>query len=99
MPAFPITKNENGDPKHPALRNGATPIKRVHKMIELALIVCLSADPAKCKDVGLTYASESVTPQQCMMRAIPEVAKWTGEHPNWYVKKWSCRPAGHFAKI
>jgi hypothetical protein len=68
-------------------------------MIELALVVCLAADPAKCKDVGLTYSSESVTPQQCMMRALPEVAKWTDDHPSWYVKKWSCRPAGHIAKI
>lgn len=68
-------------------------------MIELALLVCLTADPSSCKDVGLTYSSESMTPQQCLMRALPEVAKWADTHPNWYVKRWSCRPAGTVAKI
>lgn len=68
-------------------------------MIELALVACLTADPTKCKDVGLVYDTESVTPMQCMMRAAPEVAKWTDEHPKWYVKRWSCRPAGKVAKI
>jgi hypothetical protein len=86
-------------PETPGLEERLNAKNRVHEMIELALVVCLAADTAKCKDVGLTYASESLTPQQCMMRAIPEVAKWTGEHPRWVVKKWSCRPAGHIAKI
>jgi hypothetical protein len=36
---------------------------------------------------------------QCMMRAQPEIAKWVDEHPRWTVKRWSCRPAGKFAKI
>ncbi len=67
-------------------------------MIELALVVCLAAEPAKCKDVGLTYSSEDLTPQQCLLRAQPEIAKWVDTHPRWQVKRWSCRPAGHFAK-
>jgi hypothetical protein len=68
-------------------------------MIELALIVCLSADPHKCKDVGLVYDSEALTPMQCLMRAQPEIAKWAETHPRWQVKRWTCRPAGKFAKI
>jgi hypothetical protein len=67
-------------------------------MIELALVVCLAADPTKCKDVGLVYDGESVTALQCVMRAPPEVAKWVDEHPRWQVKRWTCRPAGQYAK-
>ena len=68
-------------------------------MIELALVVCLAADPTKCKDVGLVYDNEDLTPMQCLMRAQPEVAKWSEQHPKWNVKRWSCRPAGTVAKI
>lgn len=68
-------------------------------MIELALVACLTADPSRCKDVGLTYHSEGVTPMQCMMGAASEIAKWSEGHPTWYVKRWTCRPAGKFAKI
>ena len=67
-------------------------------MIELALVVCLAAEPAKCKDVGLVYDSEALTPMQCIMRAPPEIAKWTESHPKWNVMRWSCRPAGTIAK-
>jgi hypothetical protein len=68
-------------------------------MIELALIACLAAEPTKCKDVGLIFDSEAVTPMQCLMGAQPEIAKWVEAHPRWQVKRWSCRPAGKFAKI
>lgn len=68
-------------------------------MIELALIACLTAEPGKCKDVGLIFQAESMTPKQCVMSAAPEIAKWTDEHPRWYVKRWTCRPAGTVAKI
>jgi hypothetical protein len=67
-------------------------------MIELALVACLVSDPSTCKDVGLTYSGESVTPMQCLMGAGPEIARWTDEHPRWTVRRWTCRPAGRFAK-
>lgn len=68
-------------------------------MIELAIIACLHDNPAKCKDVSLVYMQEAVTPMQCMMQSAPEIAKWSEHHPRWFAKKWSCRPAGRFARI
>jgi hypothetical protein len=68
-------------------------------LIELLLAVCLIDEPAKCRNVNLTYASDSVTPMQCFMQAQPEIAKWIGEHPQWKVKRYTCRAAGAFAKI
>ncbi len=67
-------------------------------VIELFAAVCLIDNPTKCKDVSLIYAAEALTPMQCLMQAQPEVAKWIGEHPGWRIKRYSCRPAGQFAK-
>ncbi|WP_245257635.1 hypothetical protein [Hyphomicrobium zavarzinii] len=47
----------------------------------------------------MVYLAESVTPMQCMMQSQAEIAKWTEGHPNWVAKRWSCRPAGRYAKI
>jgi len=67
-------------------------------VLELAIVACLLDNPTKCKDVSLTYI-ENVTPMQCMMSSQPEIVKWVEYHPRWFAKKWSCRPAGKFAKI
>ena len=67
-------------------------------MIELFAAVCLIDNPITCKDVSLIYSAEALTPMQCLMQAQPQVAKWIGEHPGWQIKRYSCRPAGQFAK-
>jgi len=68
-------------------------------MLELIVSVCLLEDHSRCKDVSLTYMAESTTPMQCMMMSPGEIAKWSESHPKWFAKKWSCRPAGRYAKI
>ena len=68
-------------------------------MIELVVTVCLMTDPSRCRDVSLVYAGEDVSPMQCLMQSPAEIAKWSEGHPNWYAKRWSCRPAGKIAKI
>ena len=67
-------------------------------MIELLLVACLADDPSRCKDVGLAYSGEGLTPMQCLMQAQPEIARWVEEHPRWQVRRWSGRPAGQLAK-
>jgi hypothetical protein len=73
--------------------------ERPQAMLELILTTCLLEDHSRCKDVSLTYMSESTTPMQCMMMSPAEIAKWQEGHPKWFAKKWGCRPAGRFAKI
>jgi hypothetical protein len=67
-------------------------------MLELAVVACLISDPSKCRDVSLTFDSETATPMQCLMQAQPELAKWAGDHPNWKIERYTCRPAGQIAK-
>lgn len=73
-------------------------IQKGVNMIELVLLACLVDKPDNCRDVGLMYSSENLTPMQCMMQAPPYMAKWVGEHPGWKVMKWTCRRAGRYAK-
>ncbi|MCC7250670.1 hypothetical protein [Hyphomicrobium sp.] len=68
-------------------------------MLELVVSVCLLEDHSRCKEVSLTYMGESTTPMMCMMMSPAEIAKWNESNPKWFAKKWSCRPAGRFAKI
>jgi hypothetical protein len=69
-------------------------------MIEVVALVCTMQAPLRCKDVSLSFAADSVTPQQCMMYGQFELAKWASEHPGWIVKHgFKCGRAGRYAKI
>ncbi len=70
-------------------------------MLELIVAVCLAEEPAHCKDVSLTFLDEQVSQYQCMMGfgAQAEVTKWLAANPKWQLKRWTCVPAGRFAKI
>lgn len=68
-------------------------------MIEIVLSVCMIGEPARCKDVRLSYLADSVTPHQCMLYGQAEIAKWTEGNPNWKIERWSCGQARQVAKI
>lgn len=68
-------------------------------MIEVVALVCSMQAPLRCKDVRLSFAADSVTPQQCMMYGQMELAKWTLGNPNWVIRKWSCGRSGQFADM
>jgi hypothetical protein len=70
-------------------------------MMELLVAVCLSGEPAHCKDVSLTFVDEQMTQHQCMLGfgAQAEISKWLVANPKWQLKRWTCIPAGKLAKI
>lgn len=68
-------------------------------MIEIAAAVCLLADPQRCKDISLVFDDDAATTFSCMMYGQGELAKWTEDHPNWRINRWTCRPAGQVAKL
>ncbi len=85
-------------PKLTRPRASGVPGLKVPTVIELLLAVCLIDNPATCKDVSLVYSAEALTPMQCVLRAQPEIAKWIAEHPGWRTQRFTCRPAGRYAK-
>lgn len=66
-------------------------------MVELVVSVCSILYGAQCHDVSLTYADMPML--ACLMSGQPEIAKWSEVNPNWSIRRWTCRPAGLFAKI
>lgn len=68
-------------------------------MLELVISVCLFDNPKHCKEVSLSYMEEGVSQHQCMRKSPGEIAKWNEAHPKWFMKKWTCRPAGRYADI
>lgn len=55
-------------------------------------LACLIADPNVCHDQRMEFRSDhNLTPQQCMMNAMPELAKWAEQHPKYRIAKFSCR--------
>ncbi len=59
-------------------------------MMELVLVVCLSALPDRCEErsIGLYPQMSAMT---CMMQGQPQIAAWTETHPGVRVERWSCR--------
>lgn len=64
-------------------------------MIELVMHICLLTNNSKCHDEHLTFADAPVI---CVIAAQPIIAIYMERRPRWFVKKWTCRPAGQFSK-
>jgi hypothetical protein len=62
--------------------------------VELVVFVCLAANVATCEEQHLSVALEPVPQSTCMMKAMPYLAKWAGDHPQFVIKKWRCAVAG-----
>jgi hypothetical protein len=58
-------------------------------MLELVLIVCLSAEPDRCETIYLREGGPA-SMMQCLFSGAKEAAKWAGDHPGYVVKRWNC---------
>jgi hypothetical protein len=61
-------------------------------MLSIVLSACLIADPKQCRDFKIETDFQ-MPAKYCTMRAQPVVAQWSGEHPQWQIKNWSCQPS------
>jgi hypothetical protein len=59
-------------------------------MVDLVLTVCLLSNPANCREEHL-YFEFSGSLVRCMFMAQPEIAKWSGSHPDKKVVRWECK--------
>lgn len=62
--------------------------------VELILTVCALSQPAACDERKLMLESVTGSTRNCMMQAMPYIAKWSGEHPNVQVTRWRCAAPG-----
>lgn len=59
-------------------------------MIALIFVTCLQSDPEICRERNLVFASETLTPQRCLMHAQFRLAEWAQSHPRWQIQRWKC---------
>jgi hypothetical protein len=62
-------------------------------MLELVLTVCSITQGAHCRDLSPIVFEQQIV-SACVMASQIEGAKWVMEHPNYYVQKATCQPAG-----
>jgi hypothetical protein len=67
-------------------------------MLELVLTVCSIVSGASCRDSQIPLQPE-VGMMGCLIGAQVEGAKYVDAHPNFYITRYTCRPARMFAKI
>lgn len=61
-------------------------------MIELVFIVCMLSSPSDCHNERPAYQEPYENVLMCVREAQFVAAKWTGDHPQWGVRRWTCSP-------
>jgi len=68
-------------------------------VLQLIFSVCSIVEGATCVELPPIPLQRGTTMMGCVMASQIEGAKWVAAHPNHYIRKATCQPAGHFAKI
>jgi hypothetical protein len=68
-------------------------------MLELVFTVCSVVEGAKCRELPPLPLQEETIMIGCMIASQVEGAKWADTHPNFWIQRATCQPAGKFAKL
>ena len=72
----------------------------MNNFVDLVLTVCTLAQPVACDERHLMLTSDTGSTRNCVMRAMPFIAQWSGQHPSVLVTRWRCvRPGSEGDKI
>ena len=58
-------------------------------MLAIVMSVCLISDPGICRNERIPLQINA-SPSRCAISAVPYLAQWNGEHPDWRVVRWRC---------
>lgn len=67
-------------------------------MLELVFTVCSLVQGASCKELPPLALQEHTMITGCLLASQIEAARWVERHPNYYVQRAVCQPAGRFSK-
>lgn len=62
--------------------------------MDLVLLVCLISSPQSCREERVLVSYDMTDSRACMMGAVPIIAEWTGDHPDYQVSRWKCDGSG-----
>ncbi len=68
-------------------------------MYVLIFTVCSILHGANCRDLSPLPLDANTPVIGCAIASQMEAAKWVIGHPNYYVQKATCEPAGRYAKL
>lgn len=68
-------------------------------MLQLIFSVCSIVEGAACHELPPMPLRENTTLMECAMASQIEGAKWVAAHPNFYIARATCTPAGLFERI
>ncbi len=68
-------------------------------MLQLVFSVCSIVEGAACHELPPIPLREHTSMVGCLIASQIEGAQWVAAHPNHYIRKIVCQPAGRFAKI
>ncbi len=69
------------------------------EVIQLVFSVCSIVEGAVCRELPPIPLEPEATLAACFMASQIEGAKWVARHPNFYIHRATCRPAGAFEQI
>jgi hypothetical protein len=58
-------------------------------MLRLVFTVCMLGSPDVCEQREMAIY-EPMPVVACVTGAMPELAVWRSEHPNWRIERWHC---------
>ena len=58
-------------------------------LVELVLLACPVKDPAHCESFHIPFQAQ-MNMAQCVWQSQLQVAQWSGDHPDWVVKRVTC---------
>jgi len=68
-------------------------------MLQLIFSVCSIVEGAGCRELPPVPLRENTTLMECAIASQIEGARWVAAHPNYYITRARCSPAGKFVKI
>jgi hypothetical protein len=57
--------------------------------VDLIIAVCMLENPTACEEKHLYFESHGSL-RACMFEAMPAMAEWAGNHPQWHVERFHC---------
>ena len=60
------------------------------ELVEFVILACLLKDPSYCEAFRIPFQAE-MNMAQCVWQSQLHAVHWAGEHPEWTIRRFSCR--------
>lgn len=61
--------------------------------MNLVMLVCLAGSPDSCHEERMLMGASFGDSRMCLAAAVPAIAEWSGDHPEYTIARWKCGDA------